>query len=1280
MPSTVKVRIKGARNLPMPENRRRSVEAPTFRSRDPYVVVSIGGTLSKNPLHQESTAIAKGTVTPTFDEEFRFECSDDTVLQDEPLIFQVRDNNADTHNGEDEIIGRVYVDLNPLLVSQDNNGINGWFPIYDTLTGVNGELLVSVKVNFIGDVNPFRDSSAGVRLLPFSTIDPHSGYRLAHVFGFVEELVVADDPDWSQQTGNKTTVASHDHRQTALYLLDASVRRRISKGVLEMGGNAVLGYHQEFDMEGDSGIVARAYGTCVLLEERENDNSSSASAAAIIDPRLFANDNLGVVELMTLSDFDSTVRVRLGGLVTARAVKYLGNLASSDQETRDSWWSELRDEIRAHAKIVCCTHVIGYLEASTIHDDVAILSITGTAATVRGLPDLTSPSQLWHAWNTGKSSEHLTETEHSEHDEGLIPELSKNPRNNMPSDASEGSRHDTPPNARRELLRRTRRRPKPCSALHVPYSHRLAPFANLKLVPCMLCGKKWVPEVIFATVELPCCLPIRGSGVFVQARVCRSRPNAVGETDALAVSEALPFLEYELARQLMLKLKVLGRNAIFGLKTEVDVGRQLIVSTASATAVYCTAMPAPRILEIHRTIAIQDDEDKRLVRLQRQVEQISSKNRHRLSNALPWERTIRKKRYVNRHQRERGVVTFSKRSSGPGRDELAAMRPDQSNSNIVSVRTADVENDYTLSSMEEDSESTSSSSSSSSDSTDSATAATDPTAHNNNNDAANKRESLPSQYKNDSETASVREGFEYFDEDKSIASAVSEMDEIEAEKGGELRRRRRRRMYRDDKLPFVLEIDDETDEDFLSVLLDKRLPGGIRLCSTAQMPAFNHAIGERSQAVNGQMVMAMLRFNWDPTTRGTRSNLLFSGLFQELFSQLCKKIQDYSPAVICGLRTQVNLTPDDQVELICYGKVVLGRPYEATPKISESGKKGNDGADAKAERLAEEMEVRRQEDAEMAALEEDIESSISALFSTSPKIGQNRSTVIVDELSETMRKIHRAKPEDMSESKPDSSSFRSQDRRFISTDDMDETPAIFGTSPKSNSLSTSSFARMSPRISPRSSSLLHRHRSEGGPTATLPETPMNSYQPNILLTPNYGKMLPMSNPLSPGWMKVEEVPVELTPLHYVPGKCFAFKASDLAAIWILIMHGHFSGGTVKEYLGSISMHFIRESRGLEAEEFYRFVTEVNSIARAHVAARGGNALLAYRAVPAESGVSASSILVCEISVAYQSFPLLGSSLQVAGVQRHFVIRMRREGGLPYISKETPQSTELSSTR
>lgn len=480
MPSTVKVRVKAARNLPMPERAATTSTAPSSSqtsnnnsssnsssnnnntslssilnstsSRDPYVVVSLGGhaaaiasaleeqgvgkkeSVAKSitrPDYQAKTKVCRRTVTPVWDEEFRFDCSDDTLLQDEPLIFKVFD--SDVTPGQDENIGQVYVDLNPLLASQsDDNeggatGIDGWFPLYDTLSGVCGELLLAVKLNFIGDVNPFRDSSAGVRLLPFSTIDPESGFIMTHVNGFVEELVVADDPEFEWNETIRRSRVSHETRQTLLYLLDSCVRRRMCKTVLEMGGNAVLGYHQNFDVEGDSGIVARTYGTCVLLERKRNSiiprtlSSSSpgvdmmmtdqerlqvmdrrleiptspvqessgrggrlllSDAAAAVVARHRENPDEDDVKLLTLRDFDSTVRVRFGGLVTARSVKYLGNLASklSDQETRDSWWTELRDEIRAHAKVLCCSHIIGYLEASTIHDDVAVLSITGTAA------------------------------------------------------------------------------------------------------------------------------------------------------------------------------------------------------------------------------------------------------------------------------------------------------------------------------------------------------------------------------------------------------------------------------------------------------------------------------------------------------------------------------------------------------------------------------------------------------------------------------------------------------------------------------------------------------------------------------------------------------------------------------------------------------------------------------------------------------------------------------------------------------------------------------------
>ena len=296
MPSTVKVRIRGARNLRQTASPLISASsslqhhdrlAQVVGSSFVTITLGVGGhtTLVSNDEDLETfdfhssdmengpgnTGILSASSTTgnskkrsysartkmkraphVWNEEFRFEVADDKLLQEEPLIFKVWVANSPHLDGSasknTSSLGLVYIDLNPLLLRTSANehqrergleAIDGWFPLYDTLTGVRGELGLSVKINFIGDVNPFRDSSAGVQLFPFPLLDKYSGYSVLHVYGFVEELVVADDPEFEVQGSNSilqyrqaSRTVKNETRQSLMYLLDSSVRRRMCKKVL----------------------------------------------------------------------------------------------------------------------------------------------------------------------------------------------------------------------------------------------------------------------------------------------------------------------------------------------------------------------------------------------------------------------------------------------------------------------------------------------------------------------------------------------------------------------------------------------------------------------------------------------------------------------------------------------------------------------------------------------------------------------------------------------------------------------------------------------------------------------------------------------------------------------------------------------------------------------------------------------------------------------------------------------------------------------------------------
>jgi len=86
---------------------------------------------------------------------------------------------------------------------------------------------------------------------------------------------------------------------------------------------------------------------------------------------------------ITLLTLPSGLVLHLGGIVSSRSVKLLDKINNPDEpETRDSWWNELRCEIRSHAKAMGCQAVLGYSEYSTICDDLIVLSAYGTAAVI----------------------------------------------------------------------------------------------------------------------------------------------------------------------------------------------------------------------------------------------------------------------------------------------------------------------------------------------------------------------------------------------------------------------------------------------------------------------------------------------------------------------------------------------------------------------------------------------------------------------------------------------------------------------------------------------------------------------------------------------------------------------------------------------------------------------------------------------------------------------------------------------------------------------------------
>ncbi|KAI8437846.1 hypothetical protein MSG28_012064 [Choristoneura fumiferana] len=135
--------------------------------------------------------------------------------------------------------------------------------------------------------------------------------------------------------------------------------------------------------------------------------------------------------------------------------------------------------------------------------------------------------------------------------------------------------------------------PEACALAHVPYSPGAGPY-RAELSVCSGCRRARVPAVVLATCALPAGLRAYRAAVpltAVAARARRAPPQA--EPGARDISDQLPFLEYELHKLLLAKLRMQGANALFSLQTQIAVGERCVMAIASGTAVRLCALPPP---------------------------------------------------------------------------------------------------------------------------------------------------------------------------------------------------------------------------------------------------------------------------------------------------------------------------------------------------------------------------------------------------------------------------------------------------------------------------------------------------------------------------------------------------------------------------------------------------------------------------------------------------------------------------------------------------------------
>ncbi|XP_071385616.1 C2 domain-containing protein 5 isoform X1 [Centroberyx affinis] len=644
MPGKLKAKIVAGRHLPVMDRASDLTDA--------FVEVKFGNTTFKTDVFPKS-------LNPQWNSEwFKFEV-DDEDLQDEPLQITVLDH--DTYSANDAI-GKVYIDIDPLLCNEAASIISGWFPIYDTIHGIRGEINVLVKVDLFNDLNRFRQSSCGVKF--FCTMSIPRCYRAAMVHGFVEELVVNEDPEYQWIDRIRTPRASNEARQRLISLMSGELQRKIGLKVLEMGGNAVVGYLQCFDLEGESGLVVRAIGTACTLDKLSSGtapnttthmhpNTAPASNACNSPSKdgkepVFSEDlasssgpptpfralpttssspppfspSKPCSRQSSSSDTDLSLTPKTGMGSGGSAGKEAGPLKTL---LRQQTQTALEQREFPFFTLTCfppgfLVHVGGVVSARSvklldrIHNPDEPETRDAWWEEIRQEIKSHAKALGCHAVVGYSESTSICEEVCILSASGTAAIL--NPRYMREGCLDIGSsdhRFEDPS-------------PPSCGFCHIPYDELNMPFPA-QLTYCYHCRRQKVPDVLFTTIDLPPEAAVTGKGCLIQARLCRLKKKAQGEVNATTISNLLPFMEYELHTQLMNKLKLRSMNALFGLRIQISVGENMLLGLASATGVYLTALPAPGGIQIAGKTPGDLSNEHHMLAIQKRINDTIAKNK-----------------------------------------------------------------------------------------------------------------------------------------------------------------------------------------------------------------------------------------------------------------------------------------------------------------------------------------------------------------------------------------------------------------------------------------------------------------------------------------------------------------------------------------------------------------------------------------------------------------------------------------------------------------------------